>query len=411
MNIDLIRAIDKWMGIPACLALSAAHKVSTWLRKEPLEPSDRHDKPKNILFIELSEMGSVVLAYPAMQHVKDIYPDARLYFLIFERNRYPLDILKIIPASQVITIRMRSTFHFLWSTYQALKAIHRAGIDTVLDLELFSRFSALLSGLSGARRRVGYTPYFEEGLYRGGFITHPVYYNCHQHMAKNFLALVKALERPREYPLVKAAIDDKALEVPLFRSSQRDLEALRGRLGRINPSVHTARQLVLLNPGAGLLPIRAWPVENYAGLVERILQRFSETTVVIIGTDDAKAAADQIMSRVEPGSCMDFTGKTSFKDLLDLFNLADVLVTADSGPPHFAALTTIKTVVLYGPETPVLYAPLGSRTTCLFAGLSCSPCLSAYNHRKSACRDPQCMSAISVDQVFNVVARLLEESP
>jgi ADP-heptose:LPS heptosyltransferase len=313
----------------------------------------------------------------------------------------------MIPPDRVITISVRSLFGFLWSSWKAIKTIREAGIDTVFDLELFSRFSSLLSGLSGAERRVGYGTYHEEGLYRGNFMTHRVFYNCHQHMAKNFLALVQGVQREDEYPLVKTVIADDDLDCLAYASSEDDLVALRHRLEKLNPAVCDAKHLVLLNPSAGkLLPIRAWPVERYAALAERILGAF-DAVIIIVGLEDAKNEARRILEFVGPNRCMDFTGQTAFKDLFDLFNLADVLVSADSGPPHFASLTSIHTIVLFGPETPALYAPLGANTTSLFAGLSCSPCLSAYNHRKTTCQDPQCMQAITVEQVFGILSEYL----
>ncbi len=49
------------------------------------------------------------------------------------------------------------------------------------------------------------------------------------------------------------------------------------------------------------------------------------------------------------------------------------------------------TIVLFGPETPKLYQPLGT-SRAIYAGLACSPCVSASNHRKTAC-DRQCLHA------------------
>jgi ADP-heptose:LPS heptosyltransferase len=126
--------------------------------------------------------------------------------------------------------------------------------------------------------------------------------------------------------------------------------------------------------------------------------------IVIIGLEQAGEGAAKILDQVGSSRCIDFTGQTSFKDLMDLLSLAHVLVTADSGPAHFASLTPIKNIVLFGPETPLLYGPLGHNASCLFAGLACSPCLSAYNHRKTSCTDPKCMKAITVDEVFDAVA-------
>jgi len=83
-----------------------------------------------------------------------------------------------------------------------------------------------------------------------------------------------------------------------------------------------------------------------------------------------------------------------------------LMVTNDSGPSHFAAASGLKTIVLFGPETPKLYQPLGS-SRAIYAGIACSPCVSASNHRKTACTDNVCMQMISVDQVFAAVTEEL----
>ncbi|MBW2020601.1 MAG: glycosyltransferase family 9 protein [Deltaproteobacteria bacterium] len=409
-NLDLIRAIDKWVGIPACFFVSLAYKILERLRHGRHHEAVQGTRFRRMLFIELSEMGSATLAYPAMRYVLRRYPGAGLYFLIFEQNRFSVDILDVIPADHVLTIDIRSPLRFLFSTLKALAAMRRAQVDTVFDLELFSRFSSLLSGLSGARVRAGYGKYHEEGLYRGDFMTHRVLYNSHQHMAKNFLALVKSIEREGEYPLLKEVIVEQDLVYPRYESAETDLKSLKARLAAINPVVDEAEHLVLLNPNAGdLLPVRAWPVENYAALTQRIIERFN-AVVIVIGLKEAGREAARILGHVGPERCIDFTNQTSFKDLLDLMNLADVLITADGGPAHFAGLTSIKNIALFGPETPVLYAPVGQNTTCLFAGLACSPCLSAYNHRKTGCTDPKCMKAITVDEVFEIVSGSLSDA-
>ncbi len=409
MNLDLIRAVDKWIGIPACFLLSVGHRILARFNYKGERREKRRGTPEKILFVELSEMGSSILAYPAMKYASERYPAAQLYFLVFEHNRFSVDVLGIVPAANVITISIRSPFHFISTTLGALKTIRAEAVDTVFDLELFSRFSSLLSGLSGACRRVGYARYHEEGLYRGGFITHRVFYNCHQHIAKNFMALVRAIEARKDPPLVKEVIREQDFVRPSYESSEKDLKALRERLAAVNQAVRDAKHLILFNPSAGeLLPIRAWPVENYVALGKRIMEQF-DAVVIVVGLKEARSEAATLVEQLGSDRCIDFTGRTSFRDLFDLMNLADVLVTADSGPAHFAALTPIRNIVLFGPETPVLYAPLGQNTCCLSSGLACSPCLSAYNHRKTSCTDPKCMKAITFEQVFEVASSCLAE--
>ena len=67
-----------------------------------------------------------------------------------------------------------------------------------------------------------------------------------------------------------------------------------------------------------------------------------------------------------------------------------------------------KTIVLFGPETPRLFAPVSPHTHPLWAGIACSPCINAYNDRQTACTDNVCMRQITVDQVFAEVCRLYE---
>ena len=70
-----------------------------------------------------------------------------------------------------------------------------------------------------------------------------------------------------------------------------------------------------------------------------------------------------------------------------------------------ASLTGIRSIVLFGPETPKLYSPLGPNVTALYAHLSCSPCLAAANHRHTVCTDNKCMQAIEVGEVLQTVLR------
>ena len=129
MNLDLIRAIDKWVGIPACFAVSMAHKVRDYFKAQPGHEPRQGPGPKRVLFLELSEMGSAILAYPAMKYVLRRYQGAELYFLIFEQNRFSVDMLNIIPRDHVLTISVRSPLHFLASTIKALVTMRKAHLE------------------------------------------------------------------------------------------------------------------------------------------------------------------------------------------------------------------------------------------------------------------------------------------
>jgi len=362
---------------------------------------------QRILFIELSEMGSTILADPAMRKARA--HNAEIYFAIFSQNAGALGLSDTVPNANIFTIRNTSLWHLALDTISFLVWTRRNQIDTVVDLELFSRFTALLTGLSGAHRRVGFYRFNNEGLYRGEMLTHRVAYNPHIHIAKNFIALIEALLSPSAtVPYTKTFISDAELKIVVPQPSTSTRTKMQIRIKELAPTFNPAlSRLVLINPNAGdLLPHRRWMPERFVELVRRILATYEDVLVMITGAPAERADAEKLASRSASDHCIVFAGHSTLADLPVLYSLATVMVTNDSGPAHFAAATGLPTIVLFGPETPHLYRPLGNSIP-IYAGLACSPCVSASNHRKSACTDNVCMREISVEQVFRAVSNIL----
>jgi len=393
-----MRRIDFWAGIPICFLLAIFHNIGKLFRgKQELK------NPKKFLFIEISEMGSTIIAYSAMSYIKKKYQNAQLYFLIFKRNRESIDILKIIPPENVITIRDSSFLGLTKDTIIAIWRLRKEKIDVSFDLELFSRFSAIINYLLGAKARVGFHNFTAEGLYRGNLQTHNVMYNHYYHMSQNFMALVKSLENT-ETPMLKQAIDKKEIKTPKLVTERKYKETIIKKLQSLNPSINEKKKIILFNPGASkLLPLREWPLQYYKELAIKILED-KNSFIVITGLVGDKEYAQEICKFTRNDRCLDLTGMTkSLKELVDLYNTAHILITNDSGPAHFSALSDIRTIVFYGPETPVLYGPLGENYTALYSNFACSPCVSAYNHRKSLCTNNRCLQAIKPETVFNLI--------
>ena len=106
--------------------------------------------------------------------------------------------------------------------------------------------------------------------------------------------------------------------------------------------------------------------------------------------------------------CVNFGGTTTLRQLLILYFLAEVMVTNDSGPAHYSALSPIAVITLFGPETPAAFGSLSPRSHLFWEGLPCSPCINAFNDRWSPCQDNLCMQAITVDNVFARVCRVYD---
>ena len=145
--------------------------------------------------------------------------------------------------------------------------------------------------------------------------------------------------------------------------------------------------------------------ERFAELIGRILAAHADVLVLITGAPEERARAEEL-AQINGARSVSFAGHSALADLPALYAHASLMVSNDSGPAHFSAATGLPTIVLFGPETPKLYQPLGM-SRAIYAGLACSPCVTAHNHRKTACTDNVCMRAISVDQVYAAVAELL----
>jgi ADP-heptose:LPS heptosyltransferase len=168
------------------------------------------------------------------------------------------------------------------------------------------------------------------------------------------------------------------------------------------------QQVVLINPNASeLLPQRRWMKDRYAELMRRIIAHSPTAVVVITGAPAERAEAEVLREQVGSERCVNFAGRVKFTELPALYSVAQLMVTNDSGPGHFSSVTALSTFVLFGPETPALYGSLGNSTP-IYAGLACSPCVSASNHRKTACSDNVCLQAITVERVFSAIQPLLQ---
>lgn len=363
--------------------------------------------PKNILFIELSEMGSAIIVDPAMREAKKRF-NGELFFLIFKKNKPSLELLGTVPDEHIFTIDAGNMVSLIKDTFQFLKWAREKKIDTVIDLELFSRFTALLAGFSGADNIVGFYNFHGEGLFRGNMMTREISYNPHIHISKNFMAMINALsEHEDTVPFSKTIISDKDIILAKCQIQEPKVEKVVEKIQSQYPNYKKGARILLINPNASeLLPQRRWMRERYGDVIKLTLAKYDDIIVLITGGTSEYNGAEALKLMVGDKRCINFAGLSKLTELTSLYSISTLMVTNDSGPAHFAAVTDMPTIVIFGPETPKLYSSLGD-TTPIYVGLACSPCVSAANHRKTACNDNICLKLITAETVFNEIIKKL----
>jgi heptosyltransferase-2 len=163
----------------------------------------------------------------------------------------------------------------------------------------------------------------------------------------------------------------------------------------------SGRLRVVLHPWATFGPAKRWPAARFAELGARLAERFG-AEIVLVGTEDARAAAAEINRLMHQGA-LDLTGQTSIADLCELLQQSALMISNDSGPAHLADALDVPLVVLFGSSSPTWTGPRGEFSEVIYRALECSPCF------QRTCRlgTYACFGSITTDEVFERAERLL----
>lgn len=388
---EMLRRLDRVLGSIACrtLAYYGARR-----RAAAFPDGDR----RNVLVMQLAEMGSMVLALPALGELRERMPDVRLHFLVMQESRALIDALHLAPPERVHALDFSSMGALVGSLRRALQACRHANLAATIHFDFFARGHAAFAALACPKgERIG----FDDGKRdaRRALLTRPVMYSAHHHTADMFSVLVRSLFLPPDAaPFARIPLGGVSA-LPDYQPDPADLHSVKTKLG-----TNADKPLLLISANASdRLALRRWPAARFAQVAREWLDAHEDWHAVLIGTDSDRESAAEIAA-AHPGIA-DLTGRTTFGEVLALMSAAKLLLCNDSGPAHFASLARLPSVVLFGPETPRLYAPLGGRAECLHADFACSPCVSAYNDKSSNCPRSLCLEHIQVDAVLSAMER------
>ena len=383
-----MRRLDRWVGAPLCFVATRL----LWLSRLLPQRQRQDAAPERVLYVALAEMGSIVLAAPAMRRQTRL--TGAPAFVTLAPTRAVFDFLGGDFARDVQVLRSGNLAALCVDLWSFARWARRNRIGVAIDLDPGARFSALVALLSGAPRRAGFAG---AGLpYRGRLYTHTAACAAERHMSDNFGELVRA-------PFG----GERSGAVVALRASAPGLPPAVERLCRLQRATGSARLVLIHANVSDPVPQRRWPRERYVELCRRLLAEAPDLIVAFVGGEAEAAAAAELSAELADPRCTSVAGELAIAELPALFARAALLLSSDSGPAHFAAHAGLPVVALFGPETPQRYRPLGD-TVALYAALPCSPCLSPRNQRASACRDARCMRAISVDAVLDELRARLQ---
>jgi ADP-heptose:LPS heptosyltransferase len=167
MNLQKKRSIDFFLGGTLMLLLRPLVRLlGRWLGRNH-EPTVA-DK---VVFVKMLGGGSLIIALPTILGLRKKYPSARFLLVTTPSVRAFAELTGLF--DEIVLINDASAISILRTGIAAVLRCLR--VDTVIDLEVYSRMTSLFSLATLARNRIGF--YFEDIFFRKFLYTHLVFFN------------------------------------------------------------------------------------------------------------------------------------------------------------------------------------------------------------------------------------------
>lgn len=371
-----MRRLDRVLGDAACSVFATAHR----LRK----PFARARPIRRIAVMKFFGMGSIVVASRSLAALRDCYPGAEIHFVTFKSNQGILDILGMTDVNHYVDPETPQSF--LATTLQVAAALRRARCDLALDLEFFAKFPLVLGSLAGIPKKAGF--FLTSENWRRELLDFAGCYNSYFHTSDIFLSLVYLCTTGDYYYL---GFNEWAAKYryPRIEPSAIERAQLRAKLAGLGIGRGDPLFVINANTSPDLAPeARKWPKQRYAQLADELAAHTPGARVCFIGTPAERPYVESVAELCKTPRRHVLAGELSLRELLVLFAESRLVVSNDSGPMHLACLVDAPIIGLFFADSPVLFAPLGSRVRSVAPDLYSIPLFSVYNGKDVAVGKP-----------------------
>lgn len=346
--------------------------------------------PKNILLIQLGDIGDVVLTTPTIRSVKEAYPNARVSILVFKPCA---TLLAADPyAHEVVeTARLRGSLFQRLKEYAGFaRYLRQKHYDLVIDLRTGDR-GAILTFLTGALARIGFRGSKKQFWHEIAFT--------------KILDDLKAAPLPvhpgadQSLRIVRAIGIDAADSTPKLYIAPEDL--LRASTLLAETGIAHGAKMVTVNPFSRW-KYKEWDNAKWGMVIDRIWET-RRIPSVLIGSREEFAAGQEIVAGRE-GYVINLAGKTTLGELAAVISLSSLHLGVDSAAPHIAAALGTPTVTIHGPSDWRAWRIVNEYHRVVSPVMDCVPC------NRAGCDDSgksRCMEELAAEPVVSAAFELL----
>lgn len=310
-------------------------------------PAVGSDPVRNILVVELWNIGDIVLLLPFLAQLRAKFPEARLTLLGRPYARDVLDGTGLIddyietdlawsgPATRFNLLGYR--WGELWRVRNELG---RRQFDIAFKARMHVREHLLLA-LSGARRTVAYPLGAGDSVLTDAVIRT----NADRHKTDDWLGLLAPFG------------GTMPVATPRLCVSAREQERAREYL---KASGIVAGDVVIgIHPGASVVEKR-WPMPSFAEVARALASWGRVRVVAFVDPEGYGAELGEV-----PGITV---AQVELRQMMALIERCQLLVCNDSGPMHIAGAMGVPVVALFGSGVSKWFSPLGERHELLAPG-------------------------------------------
>lgn len=344
--------------------------------------------PKRILIVKLSAIGDVLMATPVAAAVRKAFPESYIAWVV---ERKAADVVTGNPYLDEVYVMDRpkggglisDASAYVASLRQLRRDLRRREFDVSLDFQGLLR-SAVVSGLSGAKCRIGYWDASELSthFYHTKYRLDPPDVDAQQRNLNLLTTIgINSTETQMCMPLGE---EDKLFASEFF--AECGLEGQRA---------------VALCP-ATTWASKHWITERWSEVVDLLADKWGAKSV-IMGSRADSALAEQISANARTKPILS-VGRTTLKQAGAIIANCDALIGVDTGLLHMSVALGRPTVGLFGPSA---WHCFGKKPNYIWVAkdFPCIPCL-----RHPTCSDFDCMRAIQVQDVDEALGRCLDQS-
>jgi heptosyltransferase-3 len=347
--------------------------------------------PRSILLIQLGDIGDVVLTLPCIRALRETYPQARIIVAAWDKAAELLEDCPWLDQVIAATKRPRSFFGELRFQIDFFRNLRSLRCDLAIDLRTGTR-GAIMAFLSGAGQRVGF--YADDGtLWRNRLFTSLLMrdYTPDLHVADYLLCLLEAfgISTEQRIPELAVAVDKQEKIRVLFEEA----------------AVPQDKKIVAVQPFS-LWQYKEWGKEKYVALIRWLVAEYG-VAVIVTGSVAERERAEEIVRNCGAG-CYNFAGKTSIASYAALLQKCRFFLGVDSAGLHIAAAVGTPTIGIFGPSSPVSWAPIGGQHLVVQKKMPCAPC------REKGCNNSEksrCLDELALEEVKERIGSHLRSSP